>query len=268
MSVARVSHTLTPLGPTRALVTGGFNADGDPIRGAEIFDEATRTFTPTGTGSYRGGHAAALLPDGRVLVAGGWIPAFGMLAPGTTTVDTEIYDPATELFSPGPDMTTDRIYHSAIALDDGRVLALGGADRYTAEVYDPIAGDWTRVGDMSVIHGRGHAAVKLQDGRVLVLGGDVFVDAPSAVADIFDPDTDSFTRIDDMTTPRRHHFAVALTNGEVLIGGGVNADGDTLASAEIYDPVDATFTAIEDMPVAGTEQAAVAVSSHEGGTSP
>ncbi len=158
-------------------------------------------------------------------------------------------------------MSTQRLNHSAIALDDGGVLVLEGDGRASAEVFDPTAETFTLVGAISIIHGRGHAAVKLQDGRVLVLGGDMFESGPSAsaVADMFDPDTDSFTRIDDMTTARRHHFAVVLPNGEVLFGGGENADGEILASAEIYDPVADSFTAIDDMPITGTEQAAAAV---------
>jgi hypothetical protein len=262
MSEARVRHAVTPMAGNLALVTGGFNAGGGAIQSAEIFDLATRTFTPL---DYmlvgRGGHAAAMLPDGRVLITGGWVPdGGGPHTPASETSDTEIYDPELGTFLPNGDMSGGtRFNHSAVALDDGRVLLLGGDDRFTAEVFDPTAGTFTRVGDMSIVHGVGHAAVKLQDGRVLVLGGAKGDGIPSAVAEVFDPATDSFTRIEDMTTPRRHHFAVLLPNGEVLIGGGENADGEILASAEIYDPVADTFTAIEDMPVAGTEQAAVAV---------
>jgi hypothetical protein len=262
MSAARVRHAVTPMGGTLALVTGGFDAGGVPIRTAEIFDEATRTFTPSSAlmESSRYGHAAAMLDDGRVLVTGGWLGPSGSI-PGGPLAETEIYDPASDFFSRGPDMSTWRVSHSAITLDDGRVLVLGGDGRASAEVYDPTVGAFTPVGAMSIIHGLGHATVKLQDGRVLVLGGARIETSTSAsaVADMFDPATDSFTRIDDMTTPRQYHFAVVLRNGEVLIGGGRNDDGEILASAEIYDPVADTFTAIEDMPVAATQQAAAAV---------
>jgi hypothetical protein len=262
MSAARVSHAVTPLGGTRALVTGGLDAGGIPILTAEIFDEATRTFAFSSAlmESSRYGHAAAMLADGRVLVTGGWLGPSGSI-PGGPLAETEIYNPATDFFSRSADMSTWRFGHSAITLDDGRVLVLGGyGGGASAEVYDPTAETFTLVGAMS-IHGLGHAAVKLQDGRVLVLGGALPEVGPgaSAVADLFDPATDSFTRIDDMTTPRKYHFAVVLPNGEVLIGGGLIDDAEILASAEIYDPVADTFTAIEDMPVAATQQAAAAV---------
>lgn len=258
MAEGRIGHTLTRLLFTDALVTGGFNADG-AIQTAEIFDENAHTFRPAGDMTVgRGSHAAALLADRQVLVTGGLIPDGG----GPATIDTrstEFFNPNLESFVAGPDMNETRFNHSAIALDDGRVLVLGGNGRATAEVYDPAGNDFTPVGNMSTVHGLGHAAVKLQDGRVLVLGGAVNVIDASAVAEIFDPATDEFTRIDDMTTTRMHHFAVVLPNGEVLIGGGQNDSGDILASAEIYDPVADTFTAIEDMPITATEQAAAAV---------
>ena len=268
MSEARILPTLTPLGPTRALVTGGFNAGGGAIHTAEIFDQATRAFTTT-IGELTvglGGHAAAVLPDGRVLLTGGIVEAGA--GPPSWTTTSQIYDPALDLFDWGPDMVGQRADHSAIALDDGRVLVIGGYPGATsAEVFDPTAppapespwtsGDFTLVVGMSTDHGPGHAAVKLQEGRVLVLGGEGAAGEASAVAEMFDPATDSFTRLDDMTTARRHHYAVVLPNGEVLIGGGEDADGNLLASAEIYDPVADTFTAIEDMPVAGKQQAAV-----------
>ncbi len=102
MSEARISPTLTLLEPTRALVTGGWNASGGAIRTAEIFDETTRAFTPTfdwlevGLGS----HAAALLPDGRVLLTGGIVSAGA--GPASSTSTTQIYDLALDTFSWGP----------------------------------------------------------------------------------------------------------------------------------------------------------------------
>ncbi len=259
MTVARIYHTQTPLSGSRALLAGGF--DGDAVlSSAEIFTESTLEFAATGSmGTARGRHASAPLPDGRVLVTGGLIPVGG----GPTTIDTrttEIFDPAAGTFTPGPDMSVARFNHSAIALDDGRVLVLGGNQLSSAEVYDPVGGDFTPVGDMNSVHGLGHRAVKLLDGKVLVLAGDEGTIQPSAVAELFDPATDQFTRIADMTTTRMLHFAVVNENdGSVFIGGGQNAAGDLLASTELYDPVTKTFAPSTDMPVEDSEQAAVFV---------
>src|SRR6185295_3258297 len=66
-------------------------------------------------------HVASPLPDGRVLVAGGFDTRVGGVSAA------EIYDPATDTWSAAADMSTTRWFHSAIALDDGSVLVVGGA---------------------------------------------------------------------------------------------------------------------------------------------
>jgi hypothetical protein len=261
MTAARTYHTMTLLSGTRALLAGGF--DGDVVlSSAEIFDETTRQFTATGSmGVARARHAAALLPDGRVLITGGLVPVGG--GPATDIAkSTEIFDPVSGTFTPGPDMAAARFNHSAIALDDGRVLVLGGNGLKSAEAYDPASGTFSPVGDMEVSHGLGHQAVKLLGGRVLVVGGDSTNHIqPSAVAEVFDPATDEFLRVGDMTTTRMLHFAVLFqTTGEVVIGGGQDASGNILKSAEVYDPTSNSFTAIEDMPAPGSEQEGVFVS--------
>ncbi len=259
MTAARIYHTITPLSDSRALLAGGF--DGDAVlSSAEIFTESTQSFAATGSmGTARGRHAAAVLPDGRVLITGGLVPD----GPGPATIDsktTEIFDPVSGTFAPGPDMGVARFNHSAITLNDGRVLVLGGNHLSSAEVYDPSLDSFSPIGSMNAVHGLGHKAVKLLDGKVLVLGGDGGTIQPTAVAELFDPATDQFTQIDDMTTTRMLHFAVLNENdGRVMIGGGQDENGEVLASTEIYDPDTETFTASVDMQAANSEQAAVFV---------
>src|SRR5436853_5875150 len=75
MTTARVNHTATLLRDGRVLIVGG-----DRTGTAELYDPATGTFTPTGNGIaghgsftdfFNGPSTATLLPDGRVLIAGG-----------------------------------------------------------------------------------------------------------------------------------------------------------------------------------------------------
>jgi galactose oxidase-like protein/Kelch motif protein len=191
---------------------------------------------------------------------GGLLPEGG----GPATIDAssaEIFDPAAGTFTPTGSMTVPRFNHSALCLNNGRVLVLGGNGLRSAEVYHPASGTFSPVADMEVAHGLGHRTVKLLDGKVLVLGGDSTVNGtPSAVAEVFDPATNQFTRIADMTTTRELHFAVLIEDdGTVLIGGGQDASGDVLASAELYDPTNGSFTPVADMPLPGSEQAAVYV---------
>src|SRR3546814_20928890 len=79
-------------------------------------------------------HAAALLKDGRVLVAGGWT---GDMA----TASAEVFDPQHRSFSPVQAMATARMDATATPLLNGSVLVTGG-ERATnipishAEVFD------------------------------------------------------------------------------------------------------------------------------------
>src|SRR5215475_15889040 len=76
---------------------------------------------------------AALLPDGKVLIAGG----SNEIGRQITYSSTEIFDPQTGRFSPGPRMKFPRfkLLSSVVALNDGRILLAGGAER--PEIYDP-----------------------------------------------------------------------------------------------------------------------------------
>lgn len=136
--------------------------------GAEIYDPNSGKFTLTGGMTRpRTKFGAALLPDGRVLIAGG--QTGGGWGPREDT--TEIYDPPTGRFAPGPKLNERRfkLARSVVPLKNGRVLVGGGAER--PEVYDPpqrrfelVAGD--------VLDGFCFStATMLTDGRVLLAGG-------------------------------------------------------------------------------------------------
>jgi hypothetical protein len=129
--------TATILAGGRVLVTGERTPDGSAAAAAELYDPATGTFTPTGTMvTPRFGYTATLLPDGTVLVGGGIIFVAGS-QPGTSYIvpvlASEIYNPATGSFSPGPTMHQGRNAHTATLLPDGSVLFVGSGP--TAEIY-------------------------------------------------------------------------------------------------------------------------------------
>ncbi len=104
----------------------------------------------------------------------------------------------------------------------------------------------------------GHSATLLQDGRVLIVGGCDFTGCrePSASAEIYDPDSETFTKTGLMTFPRVNHSAVLLLDGRVLIVGGCRAACST-SSAELYDPATGTFSRTGDMSVGHDFTAAV-----------
>jgi hypothetical protein len=92
------------------------------------------------------------LPDGRVLVIGG----YGGLSTGQIgIVDTNIFNPATNTWTRVADMHTPRWYPDLTELADGRYVAISGASTTattfadTPEVYDPTANTWTALTGVS-----------------------------------------------------------------------------------------------------------------------
>lgn len=246
MSLARAAHTATTLADGRVLVAGGCTTNGCDLGSpggatAEVFDPATGMFTATGALTVsRDDHAARLLPDGRVILIGGW-GASGVLA------TTDLYDPSSGSFSQGPTMRSPRAGVVPVTLDDGRLLIAGGftGNRPTiaeAETFDPTTGAMTTTGDMTVPRGA-YAAARLHDGRVLITGG-LSDGTVTAGAEIYDPATGTFAATSPMRIARYKGGAATLSDGTVLVfGGSADIDGTTIyASTEIFDPVSGTFT--------------------------
>ena len=66
----------------------------------------------------RSSHTATILPDGKVLVAGGYNRAYLNSA--------ELYDPLLNTWPTLTSMNTAREYHTATMLPNGKVLVAGG----------------------------------------------------------------------------------------------------------------------------------------------
>jgi N-acetylneuraminic acid mutarotase len=117
--------TATSLGDGRVLVVGGVNSPSPAgaTMPPEIYDPASNTWSSAGTmNSNRVAHVAALLPNGKVLVAGGRSDYSHVLA------SAEIYDGSTNTWSPAADMPTERANAGAVVLPQGQVLVIGGED--------------------------------------------------------------------------------------------------------------------------------------------
>jgi hypothetical protein len=178
MGTARFGHTATLLPSGKVLITGGFtsaevNQQAASLASTEVYDPATGTFSPAGDMAVaRGGHAATLLQDGRLLITGGYAAA----GPSTTVASSaELYQPSTGVFASAGKMTASREEHTATLLTNGQVLIAGGATATevmaTAELYDPAMGMFAGTDSMATPR-TGHSATLLQDGTVLVSGGD------------------------------------------------------------------------------------------------
>lgn len=157
-------------------------------------------------------------------------------------------------FSPTASLSQARTSHVAIRLLDGRVLvAGGGSDLRTAEIYNPTTETWSPTG--SLTYGRyGQSAVLLSNGKVMVIGGvsaNVCSGPPvSNSAEIYDPATGVWSLTSSMTASRHQALAMVLADGRVLVAGGGNRCGSVYTSAEIYNPATGTWSSTGSMNVA------------------
>ena len=193
----------------------------------------------------RSGHTATLLPDGRVLIAG------GMRGNQDFYKSAELYDPATGKFQPTGEMHQRRVGHIAVLLPTGKVLVAGGwvgdGGTDSAELYDPATGQFALIAKMSSPRGRPIATL-LDNGDVLIAGGEKRNNESLASAEIFHVKTLSFQPTGSMHHARVSHTATVLNDGRVLIAGGF-AD-NVEAGAELYDPKSGTFAETGSMSTA------------------
>ena len=201
---------------------------------------------------------AVRLDDGRVLISGGTNSYMGptQILLGSLRT-TEIFNPATNTFSAGPQLSKPRLGQTVTRLSGGKWLVAGGYTRVTIpfigevplvsddyELYTPSAGAGSFGGVGSMYYERmGHGAALLQDGRVLLAGGangsNPFAPAPELTWEIYDPVFGGMTDEGTLKDGRILPAVLRLADGRVLIAAG--AVGTLLQpisvpTAEIWDP--------------------------------
>jgi hypothetical protein len=142
-----------------------------------VWDPATpQTFTTIDAPDSVFCDGAAQLPDGRIIVVGG----YGGLSTGQIgIVDTNIFDPATNTWTRVANMHLPRWYPTLTELSDGRYVAISGnstdsvhwAD--TPEVYDPTTNTWTLLSKISTpqVHEEEYPfSYLIPNGNVLTIG--------------------------------------------------------------------------------------------------
>jgi hypothetical protein len=221
--------------------------DGRVFNVREIYDPASGSWSALE--APISGQTATLLADGRVLVTG----------PDSkrSTPSAEIYDPRSGTWTPTGRMHEHRRLFTTTLLRDGRVLAAGGMGSEgsysyvaSAELYDPVTGQWSATGEMTVARGAGgihvlpgHTATLLENGMVLVAGGRSTWDANSASAELYNPASGTWTITASMNEAREFHTATLLDDGAVLVVGG----GPDAVTTEFYDPASGTWSVAPHM---------------------
>jgi hypothetical protein len=209
------------------------------------------SFASTGSmAKARSAHTATLLPNGKVLVAG------GVNDPNPTVA--ELYDPALGTWSATGSFADQRWYHTATLLPNGKVLLTGGLNSIylsSAELYDAALGTWSATGALA--HPRFYyTATLLPNGKVLVVGGYNDTTGELSSAELYDPALGTWSATGSLASARYVHTATLLPNGKVLVAGGVNPATGYLASAEIYDPALGTWSATGSLANARYDQTA------------
>ena len=174
MSDRRHTHTTTLLPNGKVLVTGGYDIGGKGyLASAELYDPSTGMWSTTGSMAFvRLNHTAVFLSNGKVLVIGGVGGAVG-----TNNNDilnsTELYNPATGLWSGTGNLVTARQRHTSVNLANNTVLVVGGDDNTnlsSAEIYSPTTGIWSITGNLHTPRS-GHTLTRLAGGLAMVIGG-------------------------------------------------------------------------------------------------
>ncbi|MDT9698857.1 galactose oxidase-like domain-containing protein [Streptomyces sp. P17] len=141
-----------------------------------------------------------------------------------------------------------RSMHSVV-LNNGKVLMIAGsgnsqqmfeAGKFTSAVYDPQNGSYKIVPTPKDMFCSGH--VQLQDGRVLVMSGNKgYPSADGTIgyqgykdSYIFDPETESYIKTNDMNDGHWYPSATILGNGDVISFGGLKEDSTGSVTTEVF----------------------------------
>ena len=173
-------------------------------------------------------HTATLLPNGKVLVAG------GSSGYNRSYNSAELYDPATGTWSYTDNTMGFRGNSSAALLQTGEVLVAGARG---AAIYKPGRHRFVATGTPVVDWGNERLTLLL-DGRVLMTGGINTDGSYSNRWQLYDPSSRSWVIFVPypMTVAHSGHISTRLPDGTVLVAGGLGYDGQPETSAELFFP--------------------------------
>jgi N-acetylneuraminic acid mutarotase len=136
--------------------------------------------------------------------------------------------------------------HTAVLLNDGRVMFIGGGDGNksvdSVEIYNPADQTTQFTGSLAMGAGASSGTL-LNDGRVLVIGGYNSTYQWLSRAEIYTPSLGTWEEVSPMFSHGTSHTATKLRDGRVLVVGGCYGSGLHSDSVEIFDPTTNTWEA-------------------------
>ncbi len=256
LNVPRHGHSAVLLSDGRLMVLGGMDGQGKPTSSVEVLDVSGHAWTAAAPLLHPLRSQAALaLGDGDVLVVGTSFDIYRH-----TVSSAMLWRHAAQQWRPAgllkPDLAAD------IGADENYVLLPdqgGGALLFGQRLimqWSPSPAGASEY--LPSLQRDGHTAAVLKDGRILIAGGRL-ADAPSDLAEIYDPSTNRFTLTGRMRQPRMTGMpfqaslpAVVTDDGRVVVAGGwvkrPDGSGESIANhAEVWDPATGQWDIIEGL---------------------
>lgn len=185
------------------------------------------------------GHRVSKLSNGDLIVTG------DLSVNNKSSVVGILSNYENEFFA-GGNIQVSRSFHTSNALDNDLVLLTGGwTANHTAEIFNPLTGNSTRIENMKYPRVE-HTSIKLNNGDILLTGGwkgrqQFWTGTDSqATAEIYDVSKSRFYSVGSMKVPRTGHTLTKLDDGRILVVGGFKVDyqgnGEGISSVEIFDP--------------------------------
>jgi Kelch motif/Galactose oxidase, central domain len=242
----------------RVLIVAGYDDSPSPtyLKTAEIFDPKTNSFSPVSATISEGVYwpQVASLPDGRVLVAGGYN--------GTDDIATaQVFNPGTGSFSPVGSLLTARDSAATAPLPNGRVLIAGGFGDgnvlMSSEIFNPQTNTFSPGPPLPAAK-YGAPGVVISNGRILIPGG--YSDDYLSSVFAFDPASNAFTGAASLPFAAYAPAGASLPQGRALVAGGANeASGsrDEISTATIFDSATNSYSLIGGLVHKREEAAAV-----------
>jgi glucose/arabinose dehydrogenase/N-acetylneuraminic acid mutarotase len=201
---------------------------GDDIRRVELNDDGTAvTRSESLSGGFSNPVPLAQGPDGTIYVGEFGTNQVTALSPVNIGCWTNRAPLPNQLLDAGGAALGGKLYLVAGEDDGGHLSSLW--------IYDPDTDSWS-AGPPLPGPGVENPAVATDGGKLYVFGGSTHSFSGGVQnAAVFDPATNTWTTLPQMTTARSGGMAKAI-GGKIYVAGGMGGDGASLDSVEIFDP--------------------------------